>query len=325
MKVYEFLLNKATILEYVKQEEIFSFYLKEDVNTIDKYRNITRKGDEHPSCFFRYSEKTKVLHFYDKADVNLDCFSFVQKLFKISYRKALVKIYEDIVIGLNKEKLPIDDSDEEGEFESKKNTNTLKIKSRDFSKWELKKWIKGGIDVTQKKLNDFGIYATETIWENNYVLDNLKNTFTYIEYGTVTQVYFPLAKNTNRRRFISVLSHLGNLNNIPVKGELLVITKSKKDCFYLSLFGIPSVYIMNESITLESSLFEKLKQRFPHIVFLFDNDRAGKRCAVRHRQKYNKEVFVFVPKGKDFTEYLDIEGFEIIDQNIKEWKKKFMP
>lgn len=311
-------LTSEYILENVSEEDIFEHYLYPVDYTV-KYTNPFRV-DNHPDCNY-YVGKTGILYFVDNAwnKKHYSCFNVVMEHYKCTFREALKHIYEDLISG--------DESSVKRDvFRTRKDrvkniASDLKIKIKKFTSDELKFWNIGNIEVTEEELKKKGIHSVETLWENSYIYDNLKHVFAYVEDNKITQIYFPKRKK-GERRFINTIGFtVGNLNNLQNDTEILVITKSRKDCFFLEKFGINSIYTVNEAITIDSELFKKLSEKYTYIFTLMDDDRQGKHSAWTHRKLYGITP-LFVEQGKDFSGWLESVGYQEVIDVIENFKQK---
>jgi hypothetical protein len=68
---------------------------------------------------------------------------------------------------------------------------------------------------------------------------------------------------------------VGNLRELPDTGDILLITKSYKDCRILRNLGYFSIWVQSETMFPNPILLLQLCLRFTRIIILFDNDRAG--------------------------------------------------
>lgn len=58
-------------------------------------------------------------------------------------------------------------------------------------------------------------------------------------------------------------------------GDILVITKSLKDCACLYEYGITAIAPCSENEFLTDTQYERIKKKFKHIFLLWDNDFTG--------------------------------------------------
>lgn len=73
---------------------------------------------------------------------------------------------------------------------------------------------------------------------------------------------------------------------LPKHGEILVITKSMKDCMTLYSLGITAIAPISENCFLSEAQYKRLKERFKHIVVFYDNDRPGLRAMIKIRKEF---------------------------------------
>lgn len=322
MEINDFHLTAEYILSLTTQEKIFEKYLYTP-DVTGSFVNPFRT-DKSAGCTFYYNSNNK-LYFVDWAwsRKHYDCFNVVMNYYKCSFSKALEHIKADIDGG--KIEKAIDDTINLNIAVKKK---ILKVKKRDYRQVELDFWNIGGLNITQEMLEKEGIYAVETIWENDWVIDNCHMTFAYIEDGYITQIYFPLNKYTGRRRFINYegfkIGGLGKINNII--SDYFVISKSRKCRFFMDVFDIPNANIITETIVIEEDLYNSLKSKYKNLFYLGDNDFAGRRLAVKYRQKYPDIVILLFKEGepKDFTEALKLYGKDYIINLKQQVYNKFV-
>ena len=323
MRLNEYIYDKKEILKRVSEEQIFERYLGEEVDLKRTYKN-TNRVDKHGGCTFFIRDIDHRLIFHDHGKYQYDCFDFVQEKFRVGFYDTLRIIAYDF--GLSDQKI------EKKEYISKtvkKNRNSIKIKRKLFSKSDLELWSIGGLVLDHNDLQNSKIYSIEAFWEtigeNTNLYNGLRNSFAYHFHGYNYQLYFPL-KSKGYRRFINPSGiKWGDLEFLPNTGDHLIITKSKKDSFYLRLFGLNSIFIINEAITISEEVMENLQKRFLLIITLFDNDKTGKIATLRYRERFNTIPFL-IPEGegKDFAEYLSNKGKDYIVEVIEYFKDEFL-
>lgn len=319
------LITRDTIEEELSEEEIFEFYLY-PVNFNTTYLNPFRE-DNHPDAKYYINKNSGTLYFIDPSwdNKHYSCYSVVMEIYKCTFQEALVHIYEDMIEG-KETSFSIEKIKHERIKKENISPTVLKIKSKHFTKEELEFWNIGGLVLTEQELNENGIYSVETLWENTLVHDNLKFCFAYIDNGIVVQIYFPLRKKGEGRRFINKSGYVfSNQNKIKDEKDVFVLTKSNKCRMYLNKFGIPSEYNINEAVLLDSKIYGRLKKEYKHIFSLFDNDRQGKHAAWKHRKEYGITP-LFIPKeyGKDFSEMVKNIGYQSVIDLIEETRNKLL-
>lgn len=77
---------------------------------------------------------------------------------------------------------------------------------------------------------------------------------------------------------------------LPKMGEYLVVTKSLKDVMTLYNLGIPAIAPISENCFLSKAQYHRLKERFKHIILLYDNDRPGLRAMISIKKKFPEVI-----------------------------------
>ena len=278
MELTDFYLDKTIIFSLISQEKIFEKYLfKPDLSK--KYTNPFRV-DKNPDCTFYY--KNDKLYFVDNAwnKKHYDCFNIVITRFSLGYNAALRKIYNEIDKEVDSKAftdLKI--------IDKKSSENILRVITRNFLPEELLFWSTFDYQSTQQELQEFGIHATTTIFEQDFVVDGNINCFTFVDNAKLTQIYKPYNKGTYKRRFINVKGLTLSGFQYLKESNHLVITKSKRDTYWLSRMGVNCLYLVTESITLSDEMIKDFNVKYEYLFILADRDFAGFRCTIRHKWK----------------------------------------
>lgn len=320
-------LNKNTILKYISQEQIFEKYLGFIPDLKLLYKNPLRT-DKTPGCSFYYRENSNKLIFHDFAwGVHWDCFDVVQYSYNCNFPKALEKIADDFNIKQTGVQLTKRDISKLPPIP--KQHNKLEIKRKKiFHPKELEYWNIGGLNVTEKDLLDNRIFSISHLWEHtnkgvNYY-HNLFMTFAF-QYGQETfQIYSPLKKKEQRRFINSQGFKIGDLKRLDPKADYVVITKSRKDSFFLRMLGVNACFIINERVYLTLEV-QNLLDKYPVKFTLFDNDKTGKAASARFRRDYDT-VPLFYDKqsdGKDTYDTLKRKGKDYMYEQIAYYKMYF--
>ena len=84
----------------------------------------------------------------------------------------------------------------------------------------------------------------------------------------------------------------------------------------LSLFGIPAIAPHGENTLIPEKVILEVKQRFKHLVLLYDYDDGGLKGVAKMKEKYDIP-YKFIPKH-----FLDIHGVKDISDFIKTFGKE---
>lgn len=317
--------TKDFILSKINQESIMHYYTGVDVNSKKLFLSPVR-NDNKVTCGI-YKSKSGILYMHDFAtNEHLDCWNLVMRLYNCDYYEALNIIASDFSLIENKsnisKKVPII-------VESIKETESsrIEVQIKEYSEEELNWWLQFGI--TKKLLKKYHVYSIQNVFING----NLKfiSTPKCPIYGYYFgkdknheekwKIYFPFRKEF---RFLNNINKkiLQGYHQLPKTGDLLVITKSMKDVVALYGFGIAAVSPNSETVFIEDKKLEEFKQRFKHILVLYDNDRPGLYNMAKIRKVHPELNYFYMPwyLSKDFTDSIKLVGVE----NMKEYISEFM-
>ena len=318
-------ITKDFILSKVNQESIMQHYTGLDVSS-KKLMLSPFRVDNHFTVSF-YKSKSNILYLHDFAtNEHINCFQAVMKKFGVNYYEALDIIAKDfnLVEGENNN-TEVQPTIVAPLKETK--SSVIQVQIKDYSDEELEWWKQFGI--SKKTLKKFHVYSLEHIFINNELSFTSSNKCPIYGYyfgkdkNSVEKwkIYFPLKQEY---RFLNNLSKkvLQGYHQLPKTGDLLVITKSMKDLMAMYEFGIPAVSPNSETLFVDDKKLEEFKQRFKHILVIYDNDKPGLHNMWLIRKQYPELNYFFLPwyLSKDFTDSIKLVGVE----NMKEYVNEFM-
>lgn len=324
-------ITKDFILSKINQESIMQYYTGIDV-TSKKLHLSPLRSDNKVTVGF-YKSQSGVLYLHDFAtNEHINCFEVVMRLYNCSYYRALNIIAEDFGLKertqdnlkkLPKIVLPLKETE----------SSRIQCQIKEFSDKELEWWESFGI--TKKLLKKYHVFSIQHVFLNG----ELK--FTSSERNPIYGYYFGKDKNGNELwkiyfpmreefRFLNSLSKkiLQGYKQLPKTGDLLVITKSMKDCIALNRLGIAATSPNSETLFIEDKKLEEFKQRFKYILVLYDNDRPGLHNMWLIRKQHPELNYYFLPKTlkKDVTDTIKEIGFdkmkELVNQFMSNYKFK---
>lgn len=315
------------ILSKVNQESIMHYYTGLDVSS-KKLTLSPFRSDKKVTCGF-YKSKSGILYLHDFAtNEHTNCFSVVMKLFNCNYYDALKLIAQDfgLIEGTTTRKSAITIVPEIKESE----TSKIQVEIKDYSKEELEWWEQFGI--TLKLLKKYHVYSIKNVFLNGNLtsISSQKSPIYGYYFGKDKnheekwKIYFPMRTNY---RFMNNVSKkvLQGYKQLPKEGELLVITKSMKDCIALNRFGIAACAPNSETLFISDKQLEEFKGRFKHILTVYDNDRPGLHNMWLIRKQHPELNYYFLPKNlaKDFTDSIKLVGIEQIEKYVKQFLKEY--
>jgi DNA primase len=109
-------------------------------------------------------------------------------------------------------------------------------------------------------------------------------------------------------------------NQLEQKADILIVTKSLKDCMVWRLFGINAISPQSEVMFLNENQFELLTTRFDKIILNYDNDDQGLKSMKHFSQMYGIKSFIMPDGIKDISDYISIEGYDKTKQLTKNFK-----
>lgn len=134
------------------------------------------------------------------------------------------------------------------------------------------------------------------------------------------KIYRPLADKYTKWRNNLTEYDIQGLEQLPEKGELLIITKSLKDVMCLREMGYDAISPSSESTFIPDNILDILKKRFKRILVCFDRDPAGVKNMRKISKKTGLNGFLVHKKfqSKDISDAVKNNGFEV----IKNWLNK---
>lgn len=299
------------ILSKVTEYDIYAKYIGEfKVGMI--YNSPFRK-DKNPSFGIFYSKRTNQLLFKDHGTGECgNVIKFVQLYTGITNYPDILK---DIVNRLN-----ISNSTKLTTTQYKPPTETvIGIVRQNFTETDKKYWSQFNIDINT--LKKFNVFSIKYYLCNGVVKGIYKDTnpmYAYKVYNNF-KIYRPLGDKYTKWRNNLTEYDIQGYEQLPQKGDTLIITKSMKDVMCLYKMGIPAISPSSESTFIPDKCLEELKTRFKRILILFDRDVAGVKYLRKISKKTGLEPLLINKKfnAKDISDAIKLNGFETIKNWIK--------
>lgn len=309
-------LTIENILLRVSQEDIFEHLLGEIPDVNKHYLSLVR-DDNNPTCTFAWHGNKLMFLDFGNHKPHLDCFGVISQIEGLSFKESLEYVNIQFNLGLEgcgtltKPKYrPLTKVD------IVKNSTVILFKPRPFSLLDKKYWNQYGI-WTDELIRDsvfpvlwYKFYSNRL--QRTIIVRPKEITYGYYEFSPRIKIYSPLMPKTNGKWITNTTSNdVGGINDLPIKGDLLVITKSYKDNRCLRNFGINSVWFQNEGMIPDDDIIIMLCRRFTNIVVLFDNDETGVVAAIKvvsiiNSHFPNKASSVTVPIMENITDPSDL-------------------
>ena len=273
-------LTKENLVVQVSDIEIYAYYLGAEIGVSSSMSSPFREDKKHSFGFF-VGESGEIC-FNDFVEGSGDCIAFVQKLFKLNFNEALIKIVMDfnlqdefdfrpvnVPITTN----PIINIDRGSTTKRLTEGRSIAIKKRKAELYDIEFWLQYGI--TRQTLVQYNVTPILYYFINGAIIKTDKYAYAFIEYkdGKETyKIYQPFNKDYKwiNNHNDSVWQGWGQL---PPEGEILIITKSLKDVMSITeILDVPSVALQSESVLPKIGVIEELHRRFDDIYILYDND-----------------------------------------------------
>lgn len=318
------LVTKETLLSEITDIEVYQMYLEENF-IFNKTIKSPLREEENASFGFFLGENGEIC-FKDFLLGAGDCIKFVQLKFGLNFFEAMSKIVldaklENRFIIKNTFKTTINNftqSETREELISKINNFKLRKKKREFKLYDLSYWNQFGI--THETLLKYKVEPISHIFYGDRIVlaEKLAYSFEENKDGLVTyKIYQP---NSEKYKWIN--NHNESVwqgwEQLPYKGELLIITKSLKDVMAIKdVCGLNAVSLQAEGVLPKKQVIEELKRRFEVLYILYDNDfdketnwgrDFGRRLSMEHDICQIEIDSSY--KSKDFSDLVAIHGKE---------------
>jgi Crassvirales DNA primase len=322
-------ITKEEILAKISEVDIIEYYL----NIKLKYNTIINspfRKDRNPSFSFKIGEGSSVLAKDFGSGETFDCFNIVQKLYNCNFFEALKIISTDFKIKdynniTDNSSLLVNNTKDElyTKYLIDKQKNIISIQKQAFTKTDIDYWSKYHIPI--KTLVKFDVFSCKYVWYNKSLIKTYSNNnpvyaYRFIESDQyVYKIYCPFKDKKYKWLFNGSSVSLEGYNQLPLFGDVLIITKSMKDVMSLHELGYNSVSLQAEGNKLQYDTYIKLSKRFNKIVILYDNDDCGIRNSNKLAKEYNINQ-IMIPldsKCKDIADYIEIFGIEKSKELIK--------
>lgn len=309
-------LSSGSILSIVNEYEIFTHYLGEFV--VGKTMLSPLRKEKNPSFrIYRAIYGAYKLRYIDfSTREGGTCFDLVMRIYNCNYATALIIINRDMKLSVLNEKtsniipyvrpqLP----------EIKYKKSIIQVGIRPWNSISDKDyWTLFGISgITLKKFN---VYPLSHFRINGVQYECRNLTYGYYFGNGLWKLYMPYG-NKNERWLSNTNSEvIQGWEQLPLTGDLLIITKSLKDVMLLYELNISAIAPQSEGVLISLEKITELKSRFTTIYLNFDFDYAGITSGNKYRKKYKIKTIYLTNgrfkttnyKAKDITDFTRMYG-----------------
>jgi hypothetical protein len=316
-------INKDEILKYITELQILERYCS-NYSSIHSSFKSEFYNDTNPSCKIVISTNgIPYYKDYGNGDYFL-AFDYVSRKYGTNYHETCNIIANDF--GLKRTNLNVTPQ----LLLSNDIPKLVKIKSniqtvvKPFSLVDYDYWMQYGVSL--QTLEFFNVKACSHVYLNkgdkHYIFEykNSNPLYSYKFFKNNTEylkIYNPHSATKEGKWLSNVGSDcLQGYDQLPEKGELLIITKSLKDVMTYYSMGYSAVGLQAETNKISKKSYDELTKRFKRVVINFDDDDQGRTSTGDFLLKHDLEFF-FVNKFKDISDYFKKYGLEKADKLIK--------
>lgn len=300
------------ILSKVTEYDIYARYIGQF--KIGFIYNSPFREDKNPSFGIFRSRKSGKLLFKDHGNGECgDVIKFVELYTGLTnYNDILNRIVTDMSITNNTKLKSIK------QYESK--DTVIGLVRQDWTDVDKQYWSQFGI--TKETLTKFNVFSIKYYLCDGIVKGIYKNENPMYAYKVYDhfKIYRPLADKYTKWRNNLAPYDIQGYEQLPKKGDLLIITKSLKDVMCLYEMGYTAISPSSESTFLTPDVIDALKRRFKRILICFDRDISGVKNMRKISLKTGLKGFLVHKKwkAKDISDAIKLNGFEIIKNWLKE-------
>lgn len=266
-------LHTDVILGKISEYDIFMYYIPSFKKLGKKFRSELREDNSPTVSIIAYNNKLLYKDF-GNTDHTFDCFNYVKHKYGCSFVAALRIIDCDFNLGLSPKRSEVAFTmgymayRQDVSPKLNKPEVIIRKRRRPWTVADAKFWSK--YLVSKKILTKFAVEPISHYWINNnrFTCKSISYAF---RFKNRYKIYSPYEE---QNKWLSNTKHtdVQGFNQLPNKGERLIITSSLKDVMCLHAAGYHSIAMQSEMQMPSEKLVSELKQRFNTIDILYDND-----------------------------------------------------
>ena len=311
-------LNTKNILRKVSDLTLWMYYCTNF--SINKMFKSELYNDKNPSVKMYFDNNKGRYHDFGTGETH-DIFSYICKKYNCTFLESLRIINSDFKLGYNALSTNKENSQLVlGALPPNKSIVSQKylihVEKRDFTLKDFQYWN----DKYYINIHTLNTYNINRI-SSYHLLDSNKkiisstycytNTYSYYYKDYHYKLYAPFGN----KKWINNLNKdmLLGYDQLPYKGDILIITKSLKDVMVFKILGYNAISIMNETSMFSDKKYKELNSRFKNIILNLDNDDTGIKFSKKWKDIYSDIKLFFIPeksKTKDISDYIEKYGLE---------------
>lgn len=303
-------ITKEYILDRVSQEDLFEKYLGSGVAYDGELFKSPLRSDRNPTC--TVYRNTDLFRFVDYAGPRYNIFDIVMLKNNCNLNDALNIIAQDFKLFRGTTNRGVFTATE-GTYLPKKETE-IKVIRQKFTEVDKAYWGQYHLKDPQIFERYETISCQYVFWTDKFTgelelkaIYNKNNPiYAYSFRDNHWKIYFPFLTDW---RFRCNTDKLQGYNQLDKTGDILVWTKSLKDCMVFRLFGINAVAKQAETNYIKDEVIHDLKSKFKSHLIIYDDDNAGREGAARDSDQWGFPTkFIPFNEGKDISGYVKKHG-----------------
>lgn len=266
--------SKEELLQYISEEQIYYYYLR-DFEVNKWYKSpFTFRNDRNPSFIITYHNEQLLWRDFGLSPNPSDCINFVAIYHSITYFDAIKLIYTSIVNSIKDLVFPIVKKIYKEKAAIKPILKYTPLKPNEKLYWEQG-------ELSTNEILFYKIYKGEVWYDDKKVLFSQEPNTAYVYLFDIKKriwkAYNPRFKSGSLKFFSNnINNHIQNYENLGItESDILFITKSYKDCIVLNKCGYDAIAPHCETIMLAPWDVDYLKEKYKHIYLFYDNDDTG--------------------------------------------------
>jgi hypothetical protein len=310
-------LNTKQILELISEQSIYEHYLGINIKDNKLYK-CPIHDDHNPSLGFYINSHNNLTYNCFGCGSKGNVFEFVKQLYNIDFKESVIKVQNDLKLksnNINNKIINTSNNFVNNEFFSCVNEITRKTEIiptfKPFNKIDYDYWNQ--FNISLELLLKYDIKSCKLI----YIVNKLREYKLWAEYTDKEpiysyqiddsfKIYRPFSSKSGKWLSTTDLNDIQGIKQLPIKGELLIITSSMKDVLVLNVMGYNAIALGGEGNNIPEKILDYLWACFDNIVVFYDNDRPG----LKYGKKFSKQIGasnIFIPV--EFEDTKDISDF----------------
>lgn len=313
------------ILDYVSEEDIYSYYLNNNIKANKLYKCCFH-DDNTPSLGFYKSKSGKLYYNCFGCGEKGSPIEFVKKLFNLDYGETINKIREDFNIkNMGRLSRALSDYCYSGfnkngtQFFSRNVQKRTEITPifRNFRGLDYDYWNQYCIPL--ELLIYFEITPCNSVYVKSkdnelyqFAVHTDSNPIYHYNVDGSSKIYRPLNPSKKGKWLQNSDSWcIQGLKQLPPENDIVFITSSLKDVMVLNLLGYSAIAPHGEGILIPNKIFDYVCAVSNEVILFYNNDDVGIYYSEQHSNYYNiKSITLPVEFPKDPSDLIHQYGLK---------------